>query len=220
MAAVSLFAKHFWQERARFGETPSELIRKAGKASKAWPDGEDEKWWLANGPAMVEKYSAWRDTVKWPVWSAPDGKPGIELEILANVGIDKPIKMIIDRVFVAGKSPMIVDLKSGARSPVSDLQLGIYRVGILQHYGVRIDYGAYYDARKGELSPPLNLSRYTPSLIAHWFRMFYDAYKQQIFIPNLTTFCRSCGVRDYCLAYGGAKSHKDSDNLIQVNGGN
>lgn len=210
------FLQAFWKNRAEH-DIPSSQIRASGRPSKANPNGEDEQWWLANGPGMVDNYVEWRKRSGWKIWETPDGQPAIELPILANVGIDLPLKMYIDRIFVSGGMWLprgeldIVDLKSGARSPVSDLQLGIYRVGILETFGVRIDWGSYFDARKGELSPPVNLKRYTPALICHWFRQQYDALKAKIFIPNLSSWCRACGHRDYCAAYGGSNAHFDPD---------
>lgn len=214
---ANLFLQKFYANRAEH-KVPTNQIQATGRPSKAYPNGEDEQWWLDHGPGMVENYLKWRDASGWRIWEAPNGEPAIELALLAGVGIDLPIKMFIDRIFVASKSGeatsnqlVIVDLKSGARSPISDLQLGVYRVGVLEVFGIRIDWGAYFDARKGEMSPPVNLKRYTPALIGHWFRQQWDAHKAKIFIPNLSNWCRSCSVRDYCTAYGGSNAHFDPD---------
>lgn len=210
------FLKAFWRNRAEH-DVPSSKIQSASRKTKAYPNGEDEAWWLDHGPGMVDNYVRWREESGWKVWTTPDGRPAIELELLANVGLEVPVKMFIDRVFTSqGINPtenhlIIVDLKSGARSPVSDLQLGVYRLGILETFGVRIDWGAYFDVRKGELSSPFSLKRFAPGLMCHWFRKYYDAVKQQLFIPNLSAYCRSCGVRDYCAAYGGSNAHFDPD---------
>lgn len=216
-APANTFLQRFYANRAEYA-VPTGQIQATGKGTKAYPNGEDEQWWLDHGPGMVENYERWRDTCGWRIWEAPDGTPAIELALLANVGIDLPIKMFIDRIFVSSAEGefnsnqlVIVDLKSGARSPVSDLQLGVYRVGVLETFGVRIDWGAYFDARRGVLSRPVNLKRYTPSLLCHWFRQAWDAHKQKIFIPNLSNWCRSCSVRDYCAAYGGSNAHFDPD---------
>jgi len=217
VASPNPFLKAFWANRSEH-DVPTSRIQASGKATKAYPHGEDEQWWLDHGPGMVDNYVRWRDSSGWKIWETPDGQPAIELPILANVGIDAPLKAFVDRVFVSNGQPfgaeknlVIVDLKSGARSPVSDLQLGVYRLGILEQWGVRIDWGAYFDVRKGELSQPFSLVRYAPGLVCHWFRQYYDAVKQQLFIPNLSHWCRACGVRDFCAAYGGSQAHFDPD---------
>lgn len=215
-AAGRLFQKTFWKHRAEH-DVASSKIQSASRKTRAYPNGEDEAWWLDHGPGMVDSYVRWREKFGWRIWTTPDDRPAIELELLANVGIDLPVKMIIDRVFVSKgmtateNELIIVDLKSGARSPVSDLQLGVYRLGILETWGVNIPWGAYFDARKGELSSPFSLKRFSPALMCHWFRQYYDAHRQGLFIPNLSSYCRSCGVRDYCAAYGGSNAHFDPD---------
>ena len=218
MTAAS-FQQHFWKERGKYADTPTDQIRAGGKVSKAWPNKENEDWWLNHGPLMLERYETWRDESGYRIWVTPQGIPAIELELLADVGATLPVKMFIDRVFINPAGNLaIVDLKSGARSPGSDLQLGFYRVGILQTLGVRVDIGHYWDARKGELSETVSLTRYTPEIVGHWLRQYESAKNHGIYIPNLSERCRACGVRQYCAAYGGAKAHFDPD--YQYMGGN
>jgi hypothetical protein len=214
------FQASFWAQRARYADTPTDRIATAGKGTKAYPHGEDEKWWLDNGPKMLESYEHWRDTTDYRIWQTPEGIPAIELGLVVDVGAKLPVKMYIDRIFINPLGHLaIVDLKSGARSPASDMQLGFYRVGVLQNLGVRIDQGNYYDARKGVLSDTVSLTRYTPALVGHWMRQFEAAREAGIYIPNLSHWCRSCGVRDYCAAYGGLQSHFDPD-YQYIDGGN
>lgn len=217
--AAGDFKRSFWAQRARYADTPTDRIGRAGKPTKANPNGEDEKWWLERGPQMVDAYETWRDSNGYRIWVTPAGDPAIELELTVDVGATKPVKMVIDRVFVNPLGQLaLVDLKSGARSPASDMQLGFYRVGILVNLGVRVDQGNYYDARKGELTGTVSLTRYTPGLIGHWMREFEKAKESGIYIPNLSSWCRSCGMRDYCAAYGGMQAHLDPD-YQYVNGG-
>lgn len=212
MDAKSLFLESFYAERAKYGDTPSHQIRGAGKPTKARPRGEDELWWMAEGPKMVQRWIDWRAAnPDWQIWIAPDGQPGIELAIMplfAGVGV----KMIVDRVFLspAGKI-VVVDLKSGARSQTSDLQLGFYAAGIQKTYGVEVRSGAYWDARKGELSPVQNVSRITPGLMSVWIARFEWARANNIYLPNVSEKCRSCSMSRYCAAYGGSESHLDPD---------
>lgn len=139
----------------------------------------------------------------------------------ATTSAPMPLKMYVDQVMVAPKNPatpslggnlVIVDLKTGARTPDSDLQLGVYRLGILKKYGVDVRLGAYWMARKGELSEVFDLSRLRPELLELWFRRFRQATDAGLFVPHPTALCRACAMRDYCSAYGGSKQAMDPDN--------
>lgn len=196
----------------------------AGKnKTKSNPNGEDAAWWRANGPDMVNRWVAWRQRAGWRLWVTPDGEPAIELNIETNIptlGEPIPLKMFVDRVFITNPTTnqlCIVDLKAGARSPESDLQLGVYRYGIWRRYGVDIRLGAYWLARK-DVMEPVDLSRYTPDLMEMWFRRFRQATNSGVFLPNVTFKCRACPVRDYCVAFGGSRSELDPDHPANTRG--
>ena len=185
----------------------------AGKGKvKTNPAGEDAKWWKANGPGMVNNWITWRRRVAWRVWVTPDGQPAIELPLEFVTPKGRPIKGFLDRVFVTPAGDLvIVDLKSGSRSPESDLQLGFYAYELANVYGIVVKYGAYWMARTGEMSEIHNISRVTPALFGLWMDRFDKAIDNEIFIPNITFRCRSCSHRDYCLAYGGSRAFMDPD---------
>lgn len=182
---------------------------------KSNPAGEDAKWWKANGPPMVENWISWRRKTAWKVWTTPDGQPAIELPLEFTTPKGRDIKGFLDRVFITPtKDLVIVDLKSGARSPESDLQLGFYNYELYNMYGIDIRFGAYWMARTGQLSEIHNISRLSPALFALWMDRFDKAIDNEIFIPNITFRCRSCSHRDYCLAYGGSKAYLDPDSQL------
>jgi hypothetical protein len=213
--AERLFSEAFEVEVLEAAEEHPDLRTwsAAGKGkTKANPGGEDGAWWRANGPKMVQNWIDWRQAAKWVMWTTPDGEPAIELSIETDVS-GVPLKMYIDRVMVPPKVgvPVIVDLKTGKRSPESDLQLGVYRYGIWRKYGIRIDWGAYWMAREGAMSELYPLARFTPGLLERMFAQFVKAKQAEIFLPHLTFRCRACSMRDYCAAYGGKKSHLDPD---------
>jgi RecB family exonuclease len=179
---------------------------------KNLPDGEDGKWWRENGPPMVDNWIRWRAKSGWKVWTTPSGEPAIELsqEFLTPKG--RHIKGFIDRVFVLPSGELaIVDLKSGARTPESDLQLGFYRYCLYNTTGIDIRKGAYWMARSGEMTELYNLTRITPALMSFYLRKLDEAIEHQIFIPHISFRCRACSHRDYCVAFGGSKSHMDPD---------
>lgn len=209
--ARALFLEGFYRERAAYADHKSEDIRAGGKVTKANPHKEDELWWLANGPAMVQRWMDWRESSDWQIWKTPDGKPAIELE-LRPIWAKTPVRMFIDRVFKLPTDVLVVtDLKSGARSPGSDFQLAWYAAGINAVYDIPVSYGCYWDARKGEMSPIFSLGRITLPLIEFWIDKFLLARENGIFIPHLSSMCRPCGVNRYCAAYGGKYSDRDPD---------
>lgn len=211
MEAKALFLEGFYSQRARYADTPTEQIRGAGKPTKANPRGEDELWWLENGPPMVQRWIDWRKRSDWKIWHTPDGVPGIELALEADFD-GTPFKVIIDRVFITPAGTIvIVDLKSGARKPESDLQLAFCAATIQLVYGVDAHHGAYWDARSGELTPVANLQHLSPPLLKYWVGQFAQARDKGIFLPNISNRCKACGVRSYCAAVGGNKADKDPD---------
>jgi hypothetical protein len=211
-AARSLFLAAFYTERAEYLGVRAADIRAGGKVSKTNPNKEDELWWLNNGPSMVQRWIDWRAESDWEIWVTPDGKPAIELELMPSWG-GVPVKMFIDRVFVIPQTGalVVVDLKSGARSPDSELQLAWYAAGISSVYDVPVYLGAYWDARSGEMSGIKTLSRLTLPLLTFWVQKYVEARSAGIFLPNLTNMCRACGVNRYCAAYGGSKAEMDPD---------
>lgn len=236
-AAADRFTELFEGELLEMVEDHPDLSQWsiAGKARKK---PEDVAWWRANGPAMVQRYIDWRAKSGWRPWVTPDGDLAVELDI--SIGVDQPcdcpereyhkgshyadcavfldpipLKMYVDQVMVVpslGNQLCIVDLKTGSRTPESDLQLGVYRLGIIKKYGIDVRLGAYWMARKGELSEVFNLTHLRPELLELWFTRFREATDAGIFLPHPTFLCRACPMRDYCAAYGGSKQHMDPDN--------
>lgn len=194
-------------------EPNTALWSAAGKGKKkANPAGEDGTWWRENGPGMVEAWINWRNKSKWKVWTTPDGEPAIELaaDVLTPEG--RLVRGFIDRVMVTPhRQLVIVDLKSGARVPESDLQLGFYRYFIHKKFGVDVRLGSYWMARQGEMGDVYDIGRFKPALIEAWLRRFDRAIEEKIFIPHPTFRCRACSHRRFCTAFGGSEQHLDPD---------
>src|ERR1044072_2211359 len=72
------------------------------------------------------------------------------------------VKGYVDRVFhappfetVERQQLVIVDLKTGSRTPDSDLPLRFYACLIEAALGIRPQFGGYYKARDGQVKLPL-----------------------------------------------------------------
>lgn len=171
--------------------------RIAGRATKANPNKEDAAWWNEMGPQWVDNYIAWRkNNPTWKIWVTPQGAKAIELElnpIIAGV----PVKMVIDRVFEVNGELVIVDLKTSARRPTSDLQLGFYKVGIETMLGAKVNLGNYWMSRESGTGEMIDLSRYTLDTLEYLVSGFDKARQAGIFLPNLSS-CSYCGLTEHC----------------------
>lgn len=189
-----LWAKAWAQETKELDLTKA---RVAGRATKANPNKEDATWWNEQGPVWVDQYIQWRKAnTNWKIWKTPQGAKAIELElnpIIAGV----PVKMVIDRVFEVDGELVIVDLKTSTRRPVSDLQLGFYKVGIEQMLGVTVNRGNYWMSRDAGTGEMIDLSRYTLDMLEYLVSGFDKARQAGIFLPNLSS-CSYCGLTEHC----------------------
>lgn len=196
------FLAQIAEVEAKSGSNPNDW-RKGGRATKANPDKEDKAWWDENGKKMLDDFIQSYKSNGWKVWVTPQGIPAIELGVNVNFG-DVLIKGYIDLVFENSDGSLtVVDLKTGASTPESSMQLGVYASAIEKTFGIRPQYGAYYSARSAMLEPSAGIERWTYPLLTEMFRQFEAAVQAEIFLPNIGMSCRTCGVKDYCYAVGG-----------------
>lgn len=180
------------------GDTDLTNARVGGRATKANPNKEDVTFWQTQGPRWVDAYIAWRKTnPDWKIWTAPDGNPGIELALTPVVN-DVAVKMIIDRVFEVNGELVIVDLKTSQNTPTSSLQLGFYKLGLEQTFGVDVKWGTYYMSRGSNVSEMVDLSEYTYDKMEYLITQFDKARKSAIFLPNTNSCQYMCGLTEYC----------------------
>lgn len=180
------------------GDTNLEGARVGGRATKANPNKEDVNFWQTQGPKWVEGYIAWRQlNSNWKIWQAPDGNPGIELA-LTPVVAGVPVKMIIDRVFEVDGQLVICDLKTSQQTPSSSLQLGFYKLGLEQTFGVEVKWGNYYMARGNSTSEMVDLSEYTYDKMEYLIKQFDISRKTGIFLPNTNNCQYLCGLTEHC----------------------
>ena len=180
------------------GDVDLSTARVGGRATKANPNKEDQTFWQTAGPKWVEDYIAWREhNSTWKIWTAPDGNPGIELALTPVVdGV--PIKMIIDRVFEVNGELVIVDLKTSQQTPSSSLQLGFYKLGLEQTFGIEVKWGTYYMSRGSNISELVDLSEYSYEKMQYLINQFDKARKAGVFLPNTNNCQYLCGLTAYC----------------------
>lgn len=191
-----------WQTQLDALSIPESEVKAGGRKTKDMPYGEDRTWWELNGPGMVSRWQSFADRLRLDGWEMLAVEAPFEIEIG-----DAAIRGYVDRVLVDPNGvTRIVDLKTGKQPPKSNLQLGVYRLGIQQALGIDAEYGHYYMAREGTFTPTAPLTVYTEDLIGTWFAKAKQAIEAEVFIPHVQMFCSSCEVSKYCVAYKGAEA--------------
>ena len=211
--AAAAFIEAFDNELSQIPEGTE--IRTSGRSSKAHPHGEDDGWWRTEGPTMVEAWIDWRDrNPGWTTWVSPDGTLGIELELMVPID-GEPIKLFIDNVMATEPDngrPVVVDKKSGGMDPYWMFQLGLYKVALETVWpDVKVAGGAYWMARKGELSGIVPLDSFTPKLVGTYARRVKEIRARGAYLPSVGSGCKQCGVGRFCAANNGSDSYLDPD---------
>ena len=180
--------------------------RASGRASKAWPNKEDENWWRENGPSQVMSWVTWRtNNAGWEIATLGD-KPGIELDFLVEIGGVK-VRGYIDRLFHRNETELLVlDLKSGAREPESSDQLGTYKIGLEEQYGVTPTWGTYWMSRSGGTTELVDMSLYPKVRLDHSYSLTRKQQELGMFYPRKTAMCSGCSVKQFCYAANGSES--------------
>ena len=180
------------------GDTDLTNARVGGRATKANPNKEDVNFWQTQGPRWVDGYINWRKAnPNWKIWTAPDGNKAIELALTPVVN-DVQVKMIIDRVFEVNGELVIVDLKTSQNTPTSSLQLGFYKLGLEQQFGIEVKWGTYYMSRGNNISEMVDLSEYTYDKMEYLIETFDKSRKAALFLPNTNSCQYMCGLTEYC----------------------
>jgi RecB family exonuclease len=173
------------------------LWRSAGRATKEYPDKENEKWWIQHGRLMLDSWVSFRTGENgWTVWTTPEGIPAIELNLSPTIA-GVPVQMGIDRIMVTPEGEMvIVDIKTGRYTP-NPLQLAFYAAGIELTFGIRPQYGTYWMARSGTTSPLVSLDFYSTDKIEELVAGFDKARRNELLLPNFS-HCKMCGFTTQC----------------------
>lgn len=206
-------------DQARRDDPAEGAWHKAG-TSKDNPEGESAAVWYSTlGPAQVESYIAWRKRMPYTIWETPDGRPAIELDVcgpMPGMG-EVEFKGFIDRVFVNRftQALAVVDIKTGSRKPDSPLQFGVYAAAVKERYGVTVPEGAAFLTRRGILTEPWDLTKYTPEYIGRRFAGLYAAIQAGHFAPRMGHHCVLCGVKTACYAQDGPLAARYDPDALQ-----
>ena len=193
-------------DKLKWTDVPVGEWKVGGRASKANPDRENLAFWQEEGLRQAEAYIAWLRANGWQIATMPDGKPGIEWEAEVQFG-GSPIRLVVDAIYDVGGEWVIVDYKSGTKTPSAILQLALYASAIERAYGRRPKWGAFYMSRKAELTPLADLSLWDQSFIDYNFEAMNAYQATGYYPPVLGDHCEyRCSVSDYCIAKNGSKA--------------
>lgn len=207
----TLFHDAFDQEiKKRLEQEPDYTTadwRASGRASKQWPEKENEAFWRSQGPGHVMSWVTWRtNNPQWEIVNIPDLIVGIEVEFTTELG-GVPVRGYIDRVFHRAEVEiMVVDIKSGSRTPDSAGQLGTYAVALEEQYGITPAWGSYWMSRQGGTTEPVDMRMWPKARLDHDYRVAQEIRERGLFTPKESSMCSGCSVRDWCLAVNGKNS--------------
>jgi hypothetical protein len=155
------------------------------------------------GKAQVLAYIDYITQSGETVWTTPDGRKAVELEIEFELS-GVCVIVFIDQVMVSPNGARFVrDLKTGS-SYNSPIQLAVYDLALEARYGERTNWGDFWLAKKAKPDKPIDLSVYTKERVGAWFFQMDYAQSRDIYLPNLSDKCRNlCGVSQWCTAVGG-----------------
>lgn len=195
-----------WVENYKLADNGM-LFRAGGRKTTAYPNKEDASWWLDNGPKMLDFWVQFREDSGYTLYELADGAKAVETELNTEVG-GVNIKGFLDRLMVSPEGELtVIDIKTSSKPPVTYTQLGTYAILTEKIMGIRPTKGAYWMARTGELTEPVELAHYTENRLATHVKGFKVAVDNNIFIPQPGFMCGTCSVNHACYAVNGKNSH-------------
>lgn len=197
------------RKTAETSNFPQSEWKASGRASKEWPDKENEKWWRANGPAMLARWASWRLSTNWEIATVVNSEgvemPGIEIPFTIDLG-GVLIRGFVDRVFELNGQYLGLDLKSGSMEPKTAGQLGTYRAGVLEEYGIDCKLGTFWMARSGTSTSLYDLTLWTPPRLDFTYREAREVQMRGAFMHRASNMCGGCAFKEYCPEVGGEKA--------------
>lgn len=209
------FAGAIAEQSMRSPQFPPDAWHVAGRGR------ENYTWWLHEGGDMLRRYSNWRQA--WtsmgytPLeWHGEQGdepaRPAFEIELRTLIA-GVPMVMRIDAVWhsPATGEIVIIDVKSGAKTPADRFQLKTYAAAlgnVLTHRGwSKSPYigFAYLMLREGAPSSIHTLNDDDLSEIEYRISMMDVAECNGVHVPSPGPFCTSCSVGHVCPIMAGRR---------------
>lgn len=191
-----------------------EELREQEPDTTKWRSSKTEgvEEWNAVGLEQCKAWFQWRRRNPQMRVAMIGGDPAIELDACTKLpGCEIEVMAYPDRVMhdTVLDTMSIIDIKTGSRKPDNALQFGTYRACIEQKFGVSVTVGSAFMTRKGLLTQPYDLTKYTPAYIGREMGKMHAAVKAGAFTSHPSPSCeRMCDVRAACYAWGGELAEK------------
>lgn len=142
----------------------------------------------------------------WVPWTLPNGQKAVEV----------PFECTLGSVTVRGQVDLLkewpdgqvtaCDWKTGNKSHPKFRQLGVYRHGMIQEYGVGIDFGEFWFTKDGSSSGFVDLARYTYGYLKDQYEALDRGIDAHIYLANPGSQCELCSAKPWCREMGPAKA--------------
>ncbi|MFB8199406.1 RecB family exonuclease [Kitasatospora purpeofusca] len=163
-------------------------------ASASGADDIERRYVL--GQEQTAQYVRWALEHQPAIWQTPKDKPALELYFKVELG-GVMVRGYIDQLVAeADNSVRVRDLKTG--STKSKFQLETYGVAVRQAFGVEVNQGDWYLAKKGGLSKPVDLRGVTAEQVGERFAEMDAGVKAGRFEANPGFLCRFCDMKHKC----------------------
>jgi putative RecB family exonuclease len=158
--------------------------------------GEDIERRYVLGQEHVRQYLAWAGNNPTETYVTPDGRPGLELHFMVELGGVQVQGYIDQLVRDPDGSVRPRDWKTG--STKSKFQLETYAVAVRKVYRETVNRADWYLAKGGKLSRPLKLEELTEDQVGLRYAEMDAGVKRGDFPANPDFHCRFCDVSHAC----------------------
>nr|WP_280676796.1 PD-(D/E)XK nuclease family protein [Kitasatospora sp. MAA19] len=150
----------------------------------------------ALGQEQTAQYVVWSREHQPAIWQTSEGKQALELYFEVEIG-GVQVRGFIDQLIAeADNSVRVRDLKTGAMK--SKFQLETYAVAVREAFGVAVNRGDWYLAKRGGLSRPADLTQVTAEQVGEQYAEMDAGVKAGKFEPRPGFLCRFCDVKHKC----------------------
>lgn len=113
------------------------------------------------------------------------------------------VKGAIDQIRRLPEGVGIVDLKTGNRE-AGKLQLGVYKYAVEKIFGWPVVEAAFFYAKDKKIVSLTRqeLDKYDEKYLSDLFQTLEVGIQNQVFLPNPSSSCSLCPVKDYCREMG------------------
>ncbi|MFD7336649.1 RecB family exonuclease [Streptomyces violascens] len=158
--------------------------------------GEDIERRFNVGQEQTRRYVEWAAENPVETYVTPEGKPGLELYFMVELGGVKVRGYIDQLVRDADGSVRPRDWKTGTTK--SRFQLETYGIAVRKLHGVEVNQADWYLAKNGNLSRPIKLEQVAEEDVAARYVAMDAGVKAGDFPANPGFLCRFCDVSHAC----------------------